>query len=225
MNKSIFSIAIDGPCGAGKSSVAKRVAKELGVLYLDTGAMYRAVGLYMLRNEICLEAAAISAHAAEPAITVKYEDGVQKTFLFDEDVSGEIRTPEVSNAASQVATVDAVRWRMVDLQREIAGGISLVMDGRDIGTCVLPDATLKVYLTASAEVRAMRRFLENQKTGSGQTYQQVLDDVNARDINDTTREHSPLMKAADAVVVDSSDMTEDEVVRRVIELLFARIRG
>ncbi|MBQ3078797.1 MAG: (d)CMP kinase [Clostridia bacterium] len=220
MNKQLFSVAIDGPGGAGKSSVAIRVAGEMNALHLDTGAMYRAVGLYMLRNEVPLTDEEAISDAVEGAdVTVKYEDGRQKTLLLGEDVSDLIRTAEVSGAASAVATVEKVRRCMVAMQRKIASGISLVMDGRDIGTVVLPDATVKVYLTASNEVRAMRRFLEEKKKDPSITYEEVLSDLIARDKNDTTRAHSPLMKAADAVEIDSSDMTEDEVTSRIIALL------
>ena len=154
----LFSIAIDGPSGAGKSTIAKSVAEQLGGMYLDTGAMYRAVGLYMKRSGISLEdAAAIAAHVDETPLSVRHIDGVQHVFLGDEDVSEAIRQPDISLAASAVATVPAVRARLVALQREIGRTISIVMDGRDIGTYVLPNATVKIFLTASAETRARRR--------------------------------------------------------------------
>lgn len=221
-----FSIAIDGPCGAGKSSVAKRAAKRLKAAYLDTGAMYRAVGLYMLRNGVPLEdEALIAARSGDADVDVEYARGEQVTLLNGEDVTAAIRGPEATGASSIVARVMAVRERMVEKQRAIAKGINLVMDGRDIGTCVLPDATLKIYLTASCEARAMRRFLENKKKGREQPYDEVMRELIARDINDTTREISPLRKACDAIEIDSSDMTEDEVVERVIRLLEDKMGG
>lgn len=225
MNK-FFSIAIDGPCGAGKSSVASLVAKKLDCVHLDTGAMYRAVGLYMLSSGVPLDDAdAIAAHVREADVTVRYENGAQRTLLNGEDVTQELRLPDVSVAASCVAKVFAVRERMVEMQRNIAKGISLLMDGRDIGTCVLTDATLKVYLTASAEERARRRYEQTKAENGGiapQTFDEIMRDLIERDRNDTTREISPLRKADDAVEVDSTHMTENEVVDEIVRLLKAR---
>lgn len=223
MNKNVFSIAIDGPSGAGKSSIAGRVSKILGAAYLDTGAMYRAVGKYMADNGVSLnDPEAISARVNEAVVTIRYENDCQITLLNGEDVSADIRRPEISAAASAVATVKKVRERMVEMQREIAKGISLVMDGRDIGTCVLPDATLKVYLTATAEERARRRFLQMEAQGKPQPYEDVLRELKERDLNDTTREFSPLRRADDAVEVDTTHMTEEEVVETIIRLLNER---
>ena len=223
MNKNVFSIAIDGPSGAGKSSIAGRVSKILGAAYLDTGAMYRAVGKYMADNGVSLnDPEAISARVNEAVVTIRYENDCQITLLNGEDVSADIRRPEISAAASAVATVKKVRERMVEMQREIAKGISLVMDGRDIGTCVLPDATLKVYLTATAEERARRRFLQMEAQGKPQPYEDVLREPKERDLNDTTREFSPLRRADDAVEVDTTHMTEEEVVETIIRLLNER---
>ena len=176
---SVFSIAIDGPSGAGKSSVARAVAEKLGAMYLDTGAMYRAVGLYMLKNGVPLDdPAAIAAHCPGVDVRVGYgKDGRQCVYLGEEDVSEAIRAAEVSLAASSVSTVPEVRERMVALQRRIASGHSVVMDGRDIGTKVLPDATLKVFLTASAEVRARRRFHELAQKGMPEPYDKVLEEL------------------------------------------------
>lgn len=223
MNKNVFSIAIDGPSGAGKSSIAGRVSKILGAAYLDTGAMYRAVGKYMADNGVNLnDPEAIAARVNEAVVTIRYENDCQITLLNGEDVSADIRRPEISAAASAVATVKKVRERMVEMQREIAKGISLVMDGRDIGTCVLPDATLKVYLTATAEERARRRFLQMEAQGKPQPYEDVLRELKERDLNDTTREFSPLRRADDAVEVDTTHMTEEEVVETIIRLLNER---
>ena len=219
--KKVFSIAIDGPCGAGKSSVAGRVAAITNAAYLDTGAMYRSVGLYMLDNGVNLDdVEAISARVYEANVTIGYENGRQQTYLNGVDVSQAIRRPEISAAASAVAKVHAVREHMVEMQREIARGICLVMDGRDIGTCVLPDATLKIYLTATAEERARRRF---EQSKGEQPYEDVLKELIQRDINDTTREFSPLRRADDAVEVDSTNMSEDEVVETIVNLLRSRM--
>ena len=217
---SVFSIAIDGPSGAGKSSVARAVAEKLGAMYLDTGAMYRAVGLYMLKNGVPLDdPAAIAAHCPGVDVRVGYgRDGQQCVYLGEEDVSEAIRAAEVSLAASSVSTVPAVRERMVALQRRIASGHSVVMDGRDIGTKVLPDATLKVFLTASAEVRARRRFHELAQKGMPEPYEKVLEELVRRDDVDTHRAASPLRMAEDAVEVDCSQMTLDEVVEAVAAL-------
>lgn len=217
---SVFSIAIDGPSGAGKSSVARAVAEKLGAMYLDTGAMYRAVGLYMLKNGVPLDdPAAIAAHCPGVDVRVGYgKDGRQCVYLGEEDVSEAIRAAEVSLAASSVSTVPEVRERMVALQRRIASGHSVVMDGRDIGTKVLPDATLKVFLTASAEVRARRRFHELAQKGMPEPYEKVLEELVRRDDVDAHRAASPLRMAEDAVEVDCSQMTLDEVVEAVAAL-------
>lgn len=220
----IFSIAIDGPAGAGKSTIAKALAKSLDAMYLDTGAMYRAIGLAMQRQGIDLnDAAAVAANVDDIDIAVRYEGGAQHIYLGGEDVSQAIREPEISIAASAVSKVPEVRVRMVALQREIARGQNVVMDGRDIGTKVLPDATLKVYLTASAEVRARRRCLELEQKGMPEPYEKVLSEMIERDYQDTHRAASPLMKAEGAVEVDSSDMTLEQVVAAIEGLARARI--
>ena len=214
-----FAVAIDGPAGAGKSTVAKRVAQALNAIYLDTGAMYRAVGLYMLRQEIPLDdAAGIAKSAPDAKVDVRYVDGAQRVFLCGEDVSEAIRENPVSAAASAVSAVPQVRTLLVARQREIAAGTSVVMDGRDIGTKVLPDAPVKVFLTAAAEVRAQRRFLELQKKGQPVPYEQLLAEIKQRDFNDSTRAASPMVQAADAVLLDSSDMTIDQVVQAIVAL-------
>ena len=215
----LFSIAIDGPSGAGKSTIAKSVAEQLGGMYLDTGAMYRAVGLYMKRNGISLEdAAAIAAHVDETPLSVRHIDGVQHVFLGDEDVSEAIRQPDISLAASAVATVPAVRARLVALQREIGRTISIVMDGRDIGTYVLPNATVKIFLTASAETRARRRVKQLAEKHIVEDYEKVLREIEQRDYQDTHRAATPLVQAADAVLVDTSERTLEQSIDDVLEI-------
>lgn len=221
-----FSVAIDGPSGAGKSTIARAVARRTGALYLDTGAMYRAVGLFMLENGVDpSDAARVAARMDAVSVRVGYEAGLQKVYLGGRDVSDAIRRPEVSAAASQVSAVREVRTRMVEMQREIAKGHSVVMDGRDIGTCVLPDATLKIFLVADAAVRAARRFRELRAVGAVDTYQEVLEAILKRDHDDSTRAASPLRKADDAVEVDASKLTADEAVREVLRLLGERVGG
>ena len=215
----LFSIAIDGPSGAGKSTIAKAVAEQLGGMYLDTGAMYRAVGLHMKRNGISLEdAAAIAAHVDETPLSVRHIDGVQHVFLGDEDVSEAIRQPDISLAASAVAAVPAVRARLVALQREIGRTISIVMDGRDIGTYVLPNATVKIFLTASAETRARRRVKQLAEKHIVEDYEKVLREIEQRDYQDTHRAATPLVQAADAVLVDTSERTLEQSIADVLEI-------
>jgi len=219
-----ITIAIDGPAGAGKSSVAKEVAAAMKANYLDTGAMYRAFGLYMLRCAVDInDMDMVAARAGEPDVRVSYEDGKQITCLGEEDVSKEIREEMCSKASSAVSKVPAVRQRLVELQRGIAEGTDLVMDGRDIGTHVLPNATVKIFLTASAEVRAKRRYDELVKKGQEADYDKVLADIIARDYQDTHRDASPLRKADDAVEVDTSDMTIEEVISTITEIARAAI--
>ncbi len=224
--ESIFSIAIDGPAGAGKSSVAKEVARRLDGVYLDTGAMYRACGLYMTRIGVSLEdAPAVIAHLNELPLHVTAVDGLQQTWLGEENVSEAIRAPEMSLAASSVSKIAEVRAHLVDMQRAIARGQSVVMDGRDIGTKVLPDATLKIWLTASPKVRARRRWLELQKKGQDEPFEKVLSELIERDYNDAHRAASPMVQAEDAVEIDTSDLTFDEVVEKIIGLAEAAIGG
>ena len=211
----IFSIAIDGPAGAGKSTVAKAVAKALGANYLDTGAMYRTIGLYMNQQHIT-GSDSIAKAVETPQIEVSFINGEQHMILDGTDVTSLIRSPEASMMASKVSAVPAVRERMVALQREIAQGTSVVMDGRDIGTCVLPDATLKIYLTASCEVRAQRRYDELVKAGKEQPYEDVLADIVKRDYDDSHRAVSPMRQAKDAVRVDTSAMTPEQVVDDIV---------
>ena len=223
MNRKPFSIAIDGPAGAGKSTVAKAVATELNAMYLDTGAMYRAFGLYMLRRGAIKDKSAIIAAVDDVDITVEFIDGAQHIFLGCEDVSDAIREPEVSIAASEVSTVPEVRERMVALQRKIAEGHDVIMDGRDIGTKVLPNATLKIYLTASVEERARRRCLELEQKGIPEPYEKVLEEMKARDYQDTHRAASPLRPADDAVTVDTTNMSFEENVAEIKRLALEAI--
>lgn len=214
----VLTIAMDGPVGAGKSSVADEVARRLGILHLDTGAMYRAFAWQALKERVdTRDAQALTALAARVMPEVRFENGAQRTLIGGQDVTDFIRTPEISTAAKAVvSTVPGVRQAMVARQQELAKRQSMLLDGRDIGTRVLPDATLKIYLTASAEVRARRRFDELQAKGDPSTYEQVLAEVRSRDERDTTRETDPLRPAEDAQVLDSSDMTREQVVEDVL---------
>ena len=213
-------IAIDGPVGAGKSSISDEVARRLGILHLDTGAMYRAAGLYVLRREINPhDQAASEAAVSDAVISVRYVDGEQRTLLDGEDVTGLIRTQEVSDAASAVSKHPGVRARLVKAQRALAESMPMLLDGRDIGTVVLKDAPVKVYLTATAEARAERRLKQYLEQGEEHTFEEVLQSVNARDYQDMHRETDPLRQAEDAVVVDSSDLTFDETVDEIMALV------
>ncbi len=214
----VFSIAIDGPAGAGKSTVAKALAKRLNARYLDTGAMYRTVGLYFLRRNLAGDASQVAKLASEMDIAVKFDGDVQHMFLDGEDVTEAIRQSDASRAASQVSAVPQVRERLVRLQQETARGTAIVMDGRDIGTKVLPDANLKIYLTASCEVRALRRYAELRGKGESPVYHEVLDDIVERDYNDMHRAASPLCRAEDAVLLDSSAMTLEQVLDAACEM-------
>lgn len=219
-----FTMAIDGPAGAGKSTVARAVARELDAIYLDTGAMYRAVGLYMLRNGTDPKnSQEVADRVGEAKVDIRYEDGEQRVYLAGEDVSIAIRENEVSSAASAVSAVPAVREILVRRQQEMAKEQSVVMDGRDIGTHVLPNATLKVYLTASIEERARRRFKELQARGKEVPYERLLEEIKQRDWDDSHREASPLRQAVDAVLVDSSGMTREEVIEKVLFLARERM--
>lgn len=214
-----FNVAIDGPAGAGKSTVAKAVAKEMGLIYVDTGAMYRAMALYMLREGVDLrDTAKIAEKSTRADITIRYEDGVQVVFLNGENVNAYIRTEEVGEAASVTSPVPQVRENMVRLQKALAAGSDCIMDGRDIGTCVLPKAQLKIYLTASSDVRAKRRYDELTARGESCDLQQIKADIEDRDYRDMHREMSPLKQAEDAVLVDTSDMTQEEVIAEITKL-------
>lgn len=213
----MINIAIDGPAGAGKSSVAKAVAAKLGFIYVDTGALYRSIGVNALRNGLNTEdAAAVTALLPETKVELKFIDGTQKVFLNGEDVSEAIRMPEASMAASNVSAIPAVRAFLLDLQRDMAKNNNVIMDGRDIGTVILPDAQYKFFLTASAEVRADRRFKELEEKGINVDYKALLDEIIQRDYNDSHRETAPLKQADDAILIDSSDMNIDEVINAII---------
>ncbi len=211
------SIAIDGPAGAGKSTIAKKVSAKLGYIYLDTGAMYRAVALKALQAGIDTKNQQALADIMEKLdIAVAHEDNLQKIFLDGVDVSEAIRTAEVSSGASNVAAFPEVRLKMVELQRKIASGADVVMDGRDIGSYVLPNADLKIFLTASVEERAGRRFNELLRKGQQVTYEAVRQEMVQRDKNDSTRALAPLVKVPDAIEIDSTALEIDEVVEKII---------
>lgn len=213
------SIAIDGPAGAGKSTIAKNIAKQLGFIYVDTGAMYRAMAVYFIDNDINTESEAdIESACTKVSINITYENGIQQIILNNTNVTGRLRTEEVGNTASKTAVYPSVRKKLVELQQEIAKTTDVVMDGRDIGTCVLPDATCKIYLTASVETRADRRFKELQAKGIEADIEEIKADIADRDYRDMNREVSPLKQADDAVLVDSSDMNIDEVTVEIINI-------
>ena len=214
-----FNIAVDGPAGAGKSTIAKLVAKKMNLIYVDTGAMYRAMALHMLKQEIDInDEDAVAAECINADVTIKYEEGVQVVYLNGENVNAFLRTEEVGNTASKTSTVPAVRARLLELQQNLAKSSDCIMDGRDIGTCVLPNADVKIYLTASSAVRAKRRYDELTAKGETCDIVQIQADIEERDHRDMTREVSPLKQAEDAVLVDSSYMTIAEVVEKIIEI-------
>lgn len=211
-------IAIDGPAGAGKSTIAKIVSKKLGFIYVDTGAMYRSAALFFLKKGVDLSDEKVcSGLVDEIDISLKYEDGAQKVILNGEDVTGQIRTEEVSNSASKTAVYPAVRAKLSALQKKIADENDVVMDGRDIGTVVLPNAFLKIYLTASVECRAERRYKEMLEKGEAPDLETIKEDIRDRDYRDMHRAEAPLKKADDAVEIDSSDMTIDEVAEAILK--------
>ncbi len=216
-----IAIAIDGPAGAGKSTIAKIISRSLGIIYLDTGAMYRTVALKAINEGIdTRDAEKLAQIVGSIDIRIEYRGSEQLIFLDSEDVSKKIRTPEVSIGASNVAVVPAVRVRMVELQREIARNNSVVMDGRDIGTYVLPNARYKFFLTASVEERARRRFAEQQDKGMKDiTFEEVLNDIVYRDKNDSTRDFAPLSKAEDAVLLDTTSMSVEEVAHKILSVI------
>lgn len=214
-----FSVAIDGPAGAGKSTIAKTIAKEMKYIYVDTGAMYRAMALFLIRKNVSpKDSAKISEVCREADITITYKDGEQQVLLNGENVNGLIRTEEVGNMASSSSVNGDVRTKLVDLQRQLAAKTDVIMDGRDIGTCVLPNANLKIYLTASSAVRAKRRYDELIAKGETCDIAKIEADIIERDNRDMTRELSPLKQAEDAVLVDSSNMTIAQVVDTIISM-------
>lgn len=215
-----YSVAIDGPAGAGKSTIAKEIAKRLGYIYVDTGAMYRAMALHILRKDIPAEDGEAISRACEDAdITIRYENGEQVVFLNGENVNGLIRTEEVGNMASASSVNGDVRKKLVSLQQKLAKTADVIMDGRDIGTCVLPDADIKIYLTAGSRVRARRRYDELKEKGLTCDLDTIEKDIIERDERDMNRELSPLKKADDAVLVDSSDLTAEEVTAKIIGMI------
>ena len=219
-----YSIAIDGPAGAGKSTIAKKVSRELGFTYIDTGAMFRAMAIYFVDNGIDNKDADMIGEACKSVtIELAYEDGAQQVILNGTNVTSRLRDEAVGNMASAVAVYPAVRSKLLELQRNIAEKMDVVMDGRDIGTCVLPDATCKIYLTASVETRAKRRYLELKEKGENPDPSKIEKDIEERDYQDMNRETAPLKQAEDAVLVDSSDMTIEDVCAAIISVYKSKL--
>ncbi len=213
------SIAIDGPAGAGKSTIAKKIAKQKGFIYVDTGAMYRAMGLYYMNKGVSPdETDKIEGMIDDIDVSISYENGEQVVRLNGENVNSRIRTPEVGSMASGVSTNGAVRRKMVSLQQQLAKTGSVVMDGRDIGTVVLPDAMVKIFLTASVDIRTQRRFDELKAKGMECDFEKLRKEIEERDYRDTHRDNSPLKKADDAVEVDTSELNVDEVVKKILDI-------
>ena len=224
MNTHKIAVAVDGPAGAGKSSISKIVAKKLGYLYIDTGAMYRSVTWAVLHNHIDVNnQKAVEALLPDLDLTMEASDDSCKVFIAGQDVTDFIRTPQVNNAVSIVASYKGVRQYLVERQRLMAEAGGVILDGRDIGSVVLPNAELKIYLTASVEARAMRRYLEVKGTVNEQTLEDIKDSVMQRDDMDKNRKESPLIRVEDAVLVDSSEMTFDETVEHILHLVQERI--
>ncbi len=214
-----FNIAVDGPAGAGKSTIAKRAAQELSFIYVDTGAMYRAIALYFLRHHVCVEHSEEVEKACDQIqIEIRYENQEQQVFLNGENVTAFLRTEEVGNMASVSSAKPAVRAKLLDLQREIAQKEDVLMDGRDIASNVLPGAELKIYLTASVQTRAERRYQELKEKGTLCNLEEIKKDIEERDYRDMNRDVSPLVKTEDAVLIDSSNMTIDQVVKQILKL-------
>lgn len=216
----IINIAIDGPSGAGKSSLAKKVAKKLGYVYVDTGAMYRTVALYIIRKGIVpKDAESVIKVLCEISLLIDYVDGQQHMFLNGEDVTSLIRTPEISMGASDVSAIPEVRAFLLETQRRLAREKSVVMDGRDIATVILPDAQVKIFLTADDRRRAHRRYLELREKTPDITFESVYDDMVNRDKNDSTRKVAPAIKAPDAVLLDNTDLDEDETLEKALSII------
>ena len=214
-----YQVGIDGPAGAGKSTIAKRVAKEKGFIYVDTGAMYRALALYFLEQGIRADETDRMTEAVSGAeVGIQYENGIQQVYLNGRNVTGRLREEAVGNMASKSSAIPEVRQKLLELQRELAKTEDVVMDGRDIGTCVLPDADVKIFLTASVETRARRRYEELKEKGIPCSLDEIAKDIQERDERDMTRKTAPLKQAEDAVLVDSSNLTVEEVTARIIEL-------
>ena len=220
----MINVAIDGPAGAGKSTVARAAAQKLGYIYVDTGALYRAVGVYCLRNSIVTtDVDGVGAILKDITVELKFIDGVQHVFLNGDDVSTEIRLPEASMAASNVSAIPSVRAFLFDLQRDIAAKNNCLMDGRDIGTVVLPNAQVKIFLTADPEERAMRRYKELIEKGSNVTFEEVLEDLKVRDYNDSHREIAPLKPAEDSVIVNTTGMSLEESINTIVKTVEEKI--
>lgn len=222
--ENFINIAIDGPAGAGKSTISKSVSAKLGFAYIDTGAMFRAVALYVLeKGGDTKSEESVNSFLPEIDIDIKAIDGENRIFLNGEDVSGKIRTPEVSMGASDVGTIPPVRQKLLQLQRKIAAGANVLMDGRDIGTHVLPDAQVKIFLTAGAEIRARRRLQELMEKGENVTFDEVLKDMIKRDENDSKRAIAPLMQAADAILIDTTHLTLTQSISKVYDTIISKI--
>ena len=215
-----MKITLDGPSGAGKSTVAKTIASKLNIVYIDTGAMYRAVGLYCIKNNIdTKDIDAVTSSLDKINVSIKYENGEQVVYLNEENVNGLIRTPDVSMAASNVSAIPVVRLKLVELQRKLSENTDVIMDGRDAGSYVLPDAEVKIYLTASAETRAKRRLLELEQKGTKTNFEEVLADIKLRDKNDSEREFAPLKVPDGAVIVDTSELDFNQSVSAVLKVI------
>lgn len=213
-----YNIAIDGPAGAGKSTIAKKVAKKLGYIYVDTGALYRGMAVYFLENGVSAdETEQIGKMCRQAVVTLGYEDGVQQVYLNEENITAKLREEEVGKMASVSSAIKEVRLQLLELQRDLAAKENVVMDGRDIGTNVLPQAETKIYLTASVETRAKRRFLELQEKGVPCVLEEIAKDIEDRDYRDMNRDVAPLKQAEDAVYIDSSEMSIDEVVAEILK--------
>ena len=220
----MFKIAIDGPSGAGKSSVAKALSKKMGIVYVDTGALYRTVGYYIRSVGADPKSAdEVTPHLKDINIEVKYENGTQCVYLNGENLGDKIREPEISMYASAVSAIPAVRAFLLETQKSVARANNVVMDGRDIGTVILPDAEVKIFLTASVECRAMRRVLELKEKGMEAKYEDVLAEMIERDNNDRNRDVAPAVAAEDAVVLDNSELTMEETLEKIIEIARTRI--
>lgn len=218
-----YSIAIDGPAGAGKSTIAKEIARKLSFVYIDTGAMYRAMAIYFMENKVNTDDYSAMEMACEKVdVVIAYEEGIQQVILNGENVTGRLRTEEVGKMASKTSPCPAVRKKLVQLQQKLAESTDVIMDGRDIGTCVLPNATLKIYLTASVEARAKRRFDELIQKGGNPDFKVISEDIEKRDYADMHRENSPLIQAEDAVYLDTSDMGITEVTEKIMGLFEER---
>ncbi|MEE1186312.1 MAG: (d)CMP kinase [Acutalibacteraceae bacterium] len=221
----MISIAIDGPAGAGKSTIAKGVAKKIGYIYVDTGAIYRTLAYYMISNGISAEETEkIVDNLGNAKVEIKYIDGVQCVFLNGEDVSGKIRTPQISMAASTVSAIPEVRAHLLSIQRDLAEKNNVIMDGRDIGTVVLPNATVKIFLTACVECRAERRYKEMVEKGMDANLEEVIEDIKVRDYNDSHRDVAPLKPAEDSTVIDTSWQTLEQSVAQIENFIIERLK-